>query len=166
MRIEPAGLAYSFDTPTGEFSYATKEGWLVEGGVVSEPVANRCGIEQPVWFATFDLAKCYELRALHGRLKDLPQYPASRRDLSLVARPGTGYAEIEKALAKHGGPLLESVMVFDVYRGDNIPRGYTAYGVRLSFRAPDRTLRDEEIDRIIDKVVTTLRVELGVELRS
>jgi phenylalanyl-tRNA synthetase beta chain len=57
-------------------------------------------------------------------------------------------------------------VVFDVYRGDNIPRGQAAYGVRLSFRAPDRTLRDEEIDRVIDKVVTTLKNELGVELRS
>jgi phenylalanyl-tRNA synthetase beta chain len=167
MKVEPsAGLLYSFDTPTGEFSYATKEGALVEGGVVSEAVAERYGIEQPVWFATCDLSKCYELRGFQGRFKELPGYPASRRDLSLVARPGAGYGEIEKALVKSAGPLLESAVAFDVYRGDNIPRGHTAYGVRLSFRAPDRTLRDEEIDRIIDKVVTTLKNELGVELRS
>jgi phenylalanyl-tRNA synthetase beta chain len=167
MKMDPSsGLSYAFDAPTGEFSYSTKEGALVEGGVVSETVAERCGIEQPVWFATFDLSKCYELKGCQGRLKALPEYPASRRDLSLVARPGSGYGEIEKALVKNAGPLLESAMVFDVYRGDNIPRGYTAYGVRLSFRAPDRTLRDEEIDRIIDKVVTTLKNELGVELRS
>ncbi len=166
MKIEPSGLSYSFDAATGGFSYATKEGALVEGGVVSEAVADRCGIEQPVWFATLDLSKCYEFRGLHGKLKELPEYPASRRDLSLVARPGTGYGEIEKALVKSAGPLLESAVVFDVYRGDNIPRGQAAYGVRLSFRAPDRTLRDEEIDRVIDKVVTTLKNELGVELRS
>jgi phenylalanyl-tRNA synthetase beta chain len=166
MKIEPSGLSYSFDAATGGFSYATKEGALAEGGVVSESVADRCGIEQPVWFATLDLSKCYEFRGLHGKLKELPEYPASRRDLSLVARPGTGYGEIEKALVKSAGPLLESAVVFDVYRGDNIPRGQAAYGVRLSFRAPDRTLRDEEIDRVIDKVVTTLKNELGVELRS
>ncbi|MBP2680956.1 MAG: pheT, partial [Candidatus Krumholzibacteriota bacterium] len=67
---------------------------------------------------------------------------------------------------KSAGPLLESTMVFDVYRGDNVPKGHTAYGVRLSFRSPDRTLRDEDIDRVIEKIVTTLKNELGVELRS
>jgi phenylalanyl-tRNA synthetase beta chain len=167
LKIEPSsGLAYSFDASTGEFSYATKEGVLVEGGVVSETVAERRGIDQPVWWATLDLLKCYDLRGPQAKLKDLPEYPASRRDLSLVARPGSGFGEIEKALVKNAGPLLESLAVFDVYRGDNIPRGHTAYGVRLSFRAPDRTLRDEEIEPIIGKIVTTLKNELNVELRS
>jgi phenylalanyl-tRNA synthetase beta chain len=62
--------------------------------------------------------------------------------------------------------LLESVVVFDVYRGEAIPEDHPAYGVRLSFRSPERTLRDEEIDRVIGKVVSKLKNELGVELRS
>jgi len=166
MRIEPSSLAYAFDAVTGDFSFGTKEGAIADGGVVSEAVADRCGIDQPVWHATIELTKCYEVRGLQGKLKSLPEYPASRRDLSLVARPGAGYEAIEKALVKSAGPLLESTMVFDVYRGDNVPKGHTAYGVRLSFRSPDRTLRDEDIDRVIEKIVTTLKNELGVELRS
>jgi phenylalanyl-tRNA synthetase beta chain len=167
MRIEPSSvLSYVFDAPTGEFTYGTKEGPVVDGGVVSEKVAERRGIDQPVWFATLELAKCYDIRSPQGKLKAMPEYPASRRDLSLVAQAGVVYGEIEKALVKHAGPLLESVVVFDVYRGDKLPEGRTAYGVRLSFRAGDRTLRDEEVDRIIEKVVTKLKNELAVELRS
>ena len=167
FRVEPnAVLSYDFDAATGRFRYGTKEGILVEGGVVSEAVAERCGIEQPAWFASVDLARCYDLGVRQGKPKELPEYPASRRDLSLVVAAGTKYGEIEKALAKHSGPLLESLVVFDVYRGENIPEGLMAYGVRLSFRAPDRTLRDEEIDRIVDKVVTKLKIELGIEIRS
>ena len=139
---------------------------LVEGGVVSEAVAERYGFEQPVWHATIDLAVCYGLRSKHGKLKPLADYPMSKRDLSLLTPAGVEYGEIEKALAKHAGRLLESCVVFDVYRGEKIAKDHTAYGVRLSFRAPDRTLRDEEIDQVIDKIVTRLKNELGVELRS
>jgi phenylalanyl-tRNA synthetase beta chain len=161
-----SGVVYAFDRPTGAFSYAAQEGVLVEGGVVGETVAGRHGFEQPVWHATVDLALCYEQRGRQGRLKPLPDYPASRRDLSLVIPPGVEYGAVEKALVRHGGPLLESVGVFDVYRGEKIAMDHAAYGVRLNFRAPDRTLRDEEIDQVIDRILTKLKSELGVELRS
>ncbi len=160
------GVTYVFDARTGRFSYATKEGTLVEGGVVADSVAERYGFDQSVWHASFDLVTCYEEKGRQGKLKPLPEYPVSRRDLSLVTAGGVEYRAIEKALVKHAGALLESTSVFDVYRGENIATGHVAYGVRLSFRAPDRTLRDEEIDRVIDRVLLKLKSELGVELRS
>jgi len=161
-----SGVLYDFDAQTGRFSYATKEQTLVDGGVVTDAVAERYGFDQPVWHASFDLARCYEEKGRPGKLRRLPEYPVSRRDLSLVTAAGVEYRAIEKALVKHAGALLESVAVFDVYRGENIAKGHVAYGVRLSFRAPDRTLRDEEIDRVIDRVLGKLKSELGVELRS
>jgi phenylalanyl-tRNA synthetase beta chain len=167
MKVDPAqGIGYDFDVASGRFTYATKSSVLVEGGVLSESAAEGRGIEQPVWFASIDLAESYELRSRLGKLKPLAEYPASRRDLSLVSAGETEYREIEKALVKHAGPLLESISVFDVYRGENLAKGRTAYGVRLSFRAPDRTLRDEEVDKFIEKAVTKLKDELGVELRA
>ncbi len=167
MKVDPIqGIGYDFDVPSGRFTYTAKNGVLVEGGVLSEETADRRGIEQPVWFASIDLAECYELRSRQAKLRPLAEFPVSRRDLSLVTAGRTEYREIEKALVKHAGPLLESISVFDVYRGENLAKGSTAYGVRLSFRAPDRTLRDEEVDKIIEKAVSKLKDELGVELRS
>ena len=160
------GVWYDFHAATGRFTYSTKEGMLVEGGVVTDGVAERYGFDQPVWLASVDVVRFYELKTRLGKPKPLPEYPVSRRDLSLVTAPGVEYREIEKALVKHSGALLESLVVFDVYRGEKIAKGHTAYGVRLSFRAPDRTLRDEEIEETIDKVVSKLNSELGIELRS
>ena len=62
--------------------------------------------------------------------------------------------------------MLESLQVFDVYHGDKIDGGQTAYGVRLTFRSPERTLTDAEVDQIIDKVLTRLKNELRIELRQ
>lgn len=159
------GVVYAFDRATGSFSYGVQEGVVVEGGVVGDAVAGRYGFDQSVWHASIDLALCYEYRGRQGKLKALAEYPVSRRDLSLVTSEGVEYGAIEKALVRHSGPLLESVTVFDVYRGGKIATGRVAYGVRLSFRAPDRTLRDEEVDQVIDRLLTKLKSELGVELR-
>jgi phenylalanyl-tRNA synthetase beta chain len=161
-----SNLGYDFDAATGRFAWSVKDQIVVDGGVVSDVVAERYDFEQPVWYANLDLTKCYDLRPRQGQLKPLGEYPASKRDLSLVTPAGVEFADIEKSLAKHAGRLLESCVVFDVYRGEKIAKGHVAYGVRLSFRAPDRTLRDKEIDRVIDKTVTRLKNELGVELRS
>ncbi|UCG53658.1 MAG: phenylalanine--tRNA ligase subunit beta [Candidatus Latescibacterota bacterium] len=167
FRVElGSDICYDFDGATGRFTYSSKEGTLVEGGIVTDRVARRYDLDQPVWHASVDLAKCYELCTRQERLEALPDYPASKRDLSLVGPKGVTYREIEKALVRHAGRLLESLVVFDVYRGENIPEECTAYGVRLNFRSAERTLRDEEIDRIIDKVISKLKNELGVELRS
>jgi len=115
---------------------------------------------------TANLAKLYEMRPARPHLKALPEYPVSKRDLSLVAEGEVQFEDIEKSLVKNAGRLLESLQVFDVYRGEQIGTGKTAYGVRLSFRSKDKTLTDEEIDRIIDKVLTRLKNELSVTLRS
>ncbi len=159
-------VCYDFDSATGHFSYSSKAGTLVEGGIISDRIARRYDLEQPLWYAGLDLKRCFELKAEGTRLTPLAEYPASKRDLSLLGPADVGYADIEKALVRHGGRLLESVVVFDVYRGDAIPDDHTAYGVRLSFRSSERTLRDQEIDRVISKVVSRLKDELGVELRS
>ena len=62
--------------------------------------------------------------------------------------------------------MLESLQVFDVYRGDKIGTGQTAYGVRLTFRSAETTLTDGEVDQIIEKALTRLRNELKIELRT
>jgi phenylalanyl-tRNA synthetase beta chain len=159
-------LCYNFDESTGVFTYSAKDGILIEGGIIPEPLGERYDFDQPVWYVNGDLVKLYDLRSARPKLKPLPQYPVSKRDLSLIAGEGVPFIEIEKSLARHGGRLLESLQVFDVYRGDSIAAGRTAYGVRLHFRSPARTLTDGEIDQIIDKIVTKLKNELNVELRN
>ena len=74
--------------------------------------------------------------------------------------------EVEKTLVKAGSPLLESVQVFDVYRGEKIAAGNIAFGVRLNFRSAERTLTDEEVDSVVDRMITKLQSDLEVTLRS
>lgn len=159
-------LAYDFEAGTGRFVYRDRDGVVIEGGIVPTRLAAKADLDQAVWYALADLELLFQLRAAKHRMSPLPEYPVSKRDLSLVTPAGVTYGEIQKSLVKNGGQLLESISTFDVYQGESIPAGAVAVGVRLYFRSPDRTLTDGEVEKILDKVVHKLKSELGVTLRS
>ena len=93
-------------------------------------------------------------------------YPASDRDIAFFVSDQTSVAELERAIRKEGKDLLESVELFDEYRGENVPSGQRSLAFRLVYRAGDRTLTDEDIDPIHQQVREVLVDKFRVELRS
>jgi phenylalanyl-tRNA synthetase beta chain len=93
-------------------------------------------------------------------------YPASDRDIAFFISSQYAVAEIERAITKAGGSLLESVELFDEYRGKNVPEGQRSLAFRLIYRAGDRTLTDEDIEPVHQKVRDVLIDKFHVELRS
>jgi phenylalanyl-tRNA synthetase beta chain len=98
--------------------------------------------------------------------RPLPVHPASKRDLALLMPPGVTAAHVEEALRRSVGRLLESAVVFDEYRGRELPAGRRSVGFRLTLRAPDRTLRDPEVDGLVTRALQSLEKELGIQLRA
>jgi phenylalanyl-tRNA synthetase beta chain len=139
---------------------------VCEGGIIPIAAARALGIEQPIWYATVDLGALFDVSDGKTMFRTFSEFPASRRDLSLVAPVGVSWAQIEKHVAKVGGRLLESLQVFDVFRGASIGADRTAYGVRLSFRSNEGTLKDAEVDAVVVRIVGKLEAELGVGLRT
>ncbi|MDX2228982.1 MAG: phenylalanine--tRNA ligase subunit beta [Leptolyngbyaceae cyanobacterium bins.349] len=93
-------------------------------------------------------------------------YPASDRDIAFFIPTQFSVAEIDRAIRKVGGNLLESVELFDEYRGINVPEGQRSLAFRLVYRASDRTLTDEDIEPVQQKVRDTLVEKFRVSLRS
>lgn len=98
--------------------------------------------------------------------KPFSSYPASGRDIAFYASVQTSVAELERAIRKAGGALLESVTLFDEYRGKNVPDGKRSLAFRLVYRAGDRTLTDEDVETTHQKVRDVLVEKFGVEARS
>jgi phenylalanyl-tRNA synthetase beta chain len=92
--------------------------------------------------------------------------PKAERDLALVVPDELTAAEILRVVTAEAGPLLESTSVVDEYRGTGIPEGARSLAVRLVFRSPERTLRDEEVDSVVRKICSTLAQEHHVVLRA
>ncbi|NLB42268.1 MAG: hypothetical protein GX815_08415, partial [Clostridiales bacterium] len=66
---------------------------------------------------------------------------------------------------KGGGTILEEVELFDIYEGSQIPEGHKSMAYALSYRASDRTLKDDEVNRAHEKIIGLLEAELGASLR-
>lgn len=100
------------------------------------------------------------------RFQSYSSYPASDRDLALFAPISLAVAEIQRAIVRAGGDLLESVELFDEYRGEGVPEGQRSLGFRLVYRMEDQTLTDEAIEPVHQKVREALEEHFQVSLRS
>jgi phenylalanyl-tRNA synthetase beta chain len=93
-----------------------------------------------------------------------PKFPANTRDLSFITEENTEVPDMMNVISKVGGPILEKVVLFDYYKGKNLPMAKKSLGFRLHFRAPDRTLTDKEVDifvkRITEEIVNTFNASL------
>ena len=97
--------------------------------------------------------------------RPLSPFPGVDRDLALLVPYDVPTSSVSNEILDVGGTLLEQVTVFDLYRGDGVAEGHRSLGFRLRLQAWDRTLKDEEVDRVVEKIVKHLQEGLGVEQR-
>jgi phenylalanyl-tRNA synthetase beta chain len=88
------------------------------------------------------------------------------RDLALLLPPGVTSAALLALARKVGGGILKEIGVFDVYRDRSMPSGVQSVAIRLRFRADDRTLKDLEVDEVVQKITGAFQEELHVGIRS
>jgi phenylalanyl-tRNA synthetase beta chain len=98
--------------------------------------------------------------------KPYSAYPASDRDIAFFAPLELAVAKIERAIKATAKDLLESVELFDEYRGENVPAGQRSLAFRLVYRSNERTLSEKDIEPVHQKVRDTLVEKFGVNLRS
>jgi phenylalanyl-tRNA synthetase beta chain len=137
-----------------------------EGRIVGE--ASPLAADAPPWAAPlfgFELVLDPSPRR-PPQFTPLPATPASERVLALLLPDGVTAARVEGVLRRSGGALLERVEVESDYRGAELPAGVRSVAFRLAFRAPDRTLRDAEVDQTETRLLAALAEELGVRRRD
>ena len=112
------------------------------------------------WPALFELVK----RDKVG-FKELPKFPEVRRDLALLLDESVSYADLRAAAFKQARKLLVQVGLFDVYRGDKIPAGKKQYALSFVIRDEEKTLTDQDTERVMDKLLQTFKNDYGAILR-
>jgi phenylalanyl-tRNA synthetase beta chain len=95
-----------------------------------------------------------------------PRHPAAERDLAVVVAEDQPAGSVAEAIRRHAGPVLETLSLFDVYRGAPLAGGEKSLAFRLSFRAADRTLEEAEVDAAIDAISASLPAEVGGRIRT
>ncbi len=133
-------------------------------GEVHPQVAEAFGLNARTYVAEIQLAPLFAAVQKPLVCRPLPKYPAVERDLALLADEDLPVGEMEKAIRAGGGKLLESVRLFDVYRGAQIPAGKKSVAYNVVFRSADGTLSDAELEPVLQKIYKKLQ-EKGCILR-
>lgn len=134
-------------------------------GEVHPDITEKYEIDVPCYIAEIDLDELYNFTNLNKAYKPLPKYPAVTRDLALIVDDSILVQEIEDTIRKQGGNLVESIKLFDVYKGKQIPEGKKSIAYSVVYRAENRTLTDNDINKLHDKIVRSLEYKLGAQLR-
>ena len=137
---------------------------LGEFGEVASTIRESMGISAPVFAAVVSLDTA-SASAPPLRYQALPRFPAVERDLAFVvgSEQTLTAAQIEAALRQEAGPLLRQLVLFDVFR---FPDGRSSLAWRLLFQAEDRTLTDDEVNAIQDRLVQKVTGTFHITLRS
>jgi phenylalanyl-tRNA synthetase beta chain len=138
-------------------------GWV---GEVHPLVARAWELERTVAAFEIDLRVLADAAQPVRVYRDVISYPAVRQDIAVVVADDVSAARVLALVRESAGALLSQAEAFDVYRGDQIDPDHVSLALRLEFRAPDRTLTDDEVAVVRERITAALRDELGGELRA
>ena len=138
---------------------------LVSFGELHPAVLDNFDIKQKVYGFSMSLSELNDYISGEVAFQPIPKFPASARDLAILVPEELSDADVEAIITKRGGKHLESLTLFDLYQGKQVPEGYKSMAYSLAFRAPDRTLTDFDVDTWIKKIVDDLEKN-GCKLRE
>jgi len=138
-----------------------------EIGWTSQKMNLSLGLKQRVYVADLDWDIILGLGSRNKvQFKSLPKTFAMRRDFSLLIDKTVSFQEIEEIARKTERKLLKEVNLFDVYEGDKLPEDKKSYAVSFYFQDDEKTLKDDQIDKVMEKMRKQLEGQLNAELRS
>ncbi len=144
---------------------AIGEDILVEFGTVKKSILKYFDIKQEVLYADFNWNLVLKLISNKIKFTDIPKYPEVRRDLALLLDENVTFENLYKIARQSEKSLLKNVNLFDVYTGANLPEGKKSYAVSFTIQDNTKTLTDEQIEKVMNKLQKNFVTELGASLR-
>jgi phenylalanyl-tRNA synthetase beta chain len=137
-----------------------------EMGWINSQLKKHFGIKNAVFVADLDWdAIITQLKLIKINYKELPKTFEVRRDFSLLLDAAVNYQAIEKLALGIDRKILKRMNLFDVYEGKNLDEGKKSYAVSFYFQDNEQTLKDEQIEKVMQKIKTELESKLNAQLR-
>lgn len=135
-------------------------------GEIHPDVSENFEIGCKCYCAEFSVKSIIAVSNVMKYYKPLPKYPAMVRDIALLVEEEIKADQLKQIIVNSAGEILESVTLFDVYRGKNIPVNQKSIAYSLVYRASDRTLTDEEVAKVHSSVLENLEKQACARLRA
>ena len=135
-------------------------------GEIHPLVTENYGINERVYIAEINVTKITKYARTNKKYESIAKFPAVERDISLIVDEYIEVRQIEKIIEKRAKKLIESIKLFDIYRSDKLEANKKSVAYSLVFRAKDRTLTDNDINPIMEAIISDLENSLNAELRK
>jgi phenylalanyl-tRNA synthetase beta chain len=139
---------------------------LGELGQLLPTLAKKYDLRDAVFLAEFNLDLLLSKRNPAKAFKALPQFPSSRRDVAMLVPEAVTHDAVLQAVKQAKAANLESVELFDVFRGRGVPAGQKSLAYAFTYRAADKTLTDADVNAAHEKILGALKTQLNAELRA
>ena len=146
-------------------SYKLDDMTPIHVGVLRADILRYFDLKKSVYYAEIDVDAVNALRKTVVNYTPINPYPVVRRDLALVVDKAVTYDTLEKIGYKYASKLLKQVSLFDVFEGAALGEGKKSYALNFVLQSADRTLTDEEINKVMNKLVAAYEREVGAKLR-
>ncbi len=133
-------------------------------GGVAAGHRERLGFDEPVF--VFELSASLFQAPAPGRVAEPPRFPSVRRDLAVVVPASTPAGDVLDTVRRSAGPLLQGLVVFDVYQGKGLDLGKKSLAMGLTLQDFSRTLTDEDVEGLVARVLELLATTYGATLRQ
>lgn len=135
-------------------------------GKLRRSILRELDISRDVWAFELDCQKLEEAAKFRSTSRPIPRFPSIKRDLAYIVDESLPAGELMTMIRETAGPLLDSLTVFDLYQGDQVPAGKKSLAFGLVFQASDRTLTEMEIDAVIHELIARASRDFGAQLRQ
>jgi len=159
-----ADQSYWSKTSTAEIKVGEKEIGFV--GEINPEILNAYNIKRKVAMFYFNFEKLLELINEELIYQPPSQYPAAIRDLAVLVDAKDRVGDVIKLIDDVGGELVQDVDLFDMYEGSNIPSGRKNLAFHIIYQSYEKTLKDEEIDKIQNKIIKSLESNNNWKVRK
>ena len=134
-------------------------------GEVHPEVLGNYKIEKRAYLAEVNITKLVKYSKSNKKYQEVPKFPAVERDIAIIVDESVEVGQIEKIITKKAKKLLESIKLFDIYRSEKLGENKKSVAYSLIFRDKKKTLSDEEINSVMESIISELESTLGAELR-
>lgn len=135
-------------------------------GEAHPSLTEQYGITKNVYLVELNIDKITRYAKQNKKYVEVPKFPAALRDIAMVVAEEVEVGTIQKIMEKKAKKILESVTLFDVYRSEKLGENKKSVAFELTFRIPERTLTDEEVNATMQEIITALEQEVGANLRK
>lgn len=146
-------------------SFAIGNEIIVEMGMVKKSILKEFDIKQDVFYADFNWDAIIKLVSVKLKYTEISKFPEVRRDLAFLVDKDVSFDSVYTIARQSEKSLLKEINLFDVYEGSNLPEGKKSYAVSFMLQDSNKTLTDEQIDKIMGKIRQNLETQIGAQLR-